>query len=171
MSGGRGTGRPLDSFCYGNRLCQFVRSYRTRVEAESHRSHFENMGILSVVRKWYSQWAVYRCGVRKRGWRIVRSIKRMATFTTTIGVMLIPLAITLLQVIDNFSRFWFSVVMLIGVVIIILGLRITIKEERQKREEIQARIRKEKASLIVLAHIAEGLGVDMDKVLKMMEDR
>jgi len=95
----------------------------------------------------------------------------MATFTTTIGVMLIPLAITLLQVIDNFSRFWFSVVMLIGVVIIILGLRITIKEERQKREEIQARIRKEKASLIVLAHIAEGLGVDMDKVLKMMEDR
>jgi len=95
----------------------------------------------------------------------------MAVFWTTIGVMLIPLAVALLQVLDGFSHFWASVLMATGVVVIIVGLRTTVKEERLKREETQARIRKEKASLIVLTHMAESLGVDMNKVVKMMEDK
>ncbi len=95
----------------------------------------------------------------------------MEIWLTTIGVMLIPLAVTLLQAIDNFSRFWFSVIMVIGIITIIFGLRITLKESNKRLKQYDLQIRREKAFLIVLTHMAESLGVDMDKVLKTMEDK
>jgi len=63
--GGRGSGRPQDWFMYGKRKCQFVTSFHTQREAQKLADKFERDGILAVVRKWYSQWTVYRCGARK----------------------------------------------------------------------------------------------------------
>ena len=64
--GGRGTGRPQDSFKYGKRICHIVNTYRTRKEANKKAGQLESEGIMAVVRKWYSQWCVYRCGARHR---------------------------------------------------------------------------------------------------------
>jgi len=64
--GGRGTGRPLDKFMYGRRICIYVTDYRTKEEANKLANKFEKEGILAIVRKWYSRWVVYRCGARKR---------------------------------------------------------------------------------------------------------
>lgn len=64
--GGRGSGRPLDRFKYGKRTCLIVSSFRTRREADRLANKLERDGILAVVRKWYSQLVVYRCGARIR---------------------------------------------------------------------------------------------------------
>ncbi len=64
--GGRGSGRPQDWFKYGKRTCNIVRSFRTRQEAYRLANKFERDGILAVVKQWYGQSVVYRCGMRKR---------------------------------------------------------------------------------------------------------
>lgn len=64
--GGRGSGRPLDQFRYGKRICYIVNHYRTAGEAYGKATRLERDGILVVVKTWYSRWAVYRCGMRKR---------------------------------------------------------------------------------------------------------
>lgn len=64
--GGRGSGRPQDWFMYGKRRCHYLTDYRTQAEADRKAWQLEADGILAVVKKWYSRWVVYRCGVRKR---------------------------------------------------------------------------------------------------------
>ena len=64
--GGRGSGRPLDQFRYGKRMCHIVNDYRTISDANRKARQLENEGILVVVKKWYSRIVVYRCGARKR---------------------------------------------------------------------------------------------------------
>lgn len=64
-SGGRGTGRPQDWFRYGKRTCHIVNDYKTKWDADKKARQLEMEDVLAVIRKWYSRWAVYRCGVRK----------------------------------------------------------------------------------------------------------
>lgn len=64
--GGRGSGRPPDKFKYGKRVCIYVGDYDTKQLAYKIKDKYEKDGILAVVRKYYSKWAVYRCGERKR---------------------------------------------------------------------------------------------------------
>ncbi len=66
LVGGRGSGRPKDRFYYGSRICILANILTNPRDAEIYRRKLEREGILAVVRKWYSQWPVYRCGARKR---------------------------------------------------------------------------------------------------------
>lgn len=64
--GGRGSGRPKDRIRYGKRTCMLVMSYKTPREAYAESELLESMGIMAIVRKWYSQSVVYKCGQRSR---------------------------------------------------------------------------------------------------------
>ena len=65
--GGRGSGRPKDRMEYGKRTCMLVETYKSPKEAYAKRHNLEEQGIMAIVRKWYSQWCVYKCGQRTRG--------------------------------------------------------------------------------------------------------
>lgn len=92
----------------------------------------------------------------------------MATYLTAIGAMLVPLGVLLAVEVPNWKWLAFCLIV-VGLVTVIVGLLYTIKEEQQKRKESELRIRREKASLIVLVFMADALGVDTSEVLEMEE--
>ncbi|MBA7705988.1 hypothetical protein ES703_114830 [subsurface metagenome] len=92
----------------------------------------------------------------------------MATFWTAIGAMLVPLGVLLVVEVPSWSLLAFCLIV-VGLVTVIVGLLYTRKEEQQKRKESELRIRREKASLIVLIFMADALGVDTSEVLEMEE--
>jgi uncharacterized membrane protein YqgA involved in biofilm formation len=68
--------------------------------------------------------------------RIVGGIKEMATFWTSIGVMLVPIGIAILFQNPNNYIIAYSFV-IIGAVLGIIGLTYTIRDERVKRIELE----------------------------------
>ena len=99
---------------------------------------------------------------------IAKEIKEMATFWTSIGIMLIPVGLVILIRWPNFYPTVF-IVMLVGVILGVVGLRFTIRDEKQKHLETELRIRKEKVFLQVLLHTAGKLGVDLGELIKEVE--
>ena len=99
----------------------------------------------------------------------------MATFWTAAGAMLIPLGVLLAVEVPNWDKLAFCLIV-VGLVSFIAGWVYTIKEERKKdredklrRKEDELRIRREKASLIVLTFMADAFGVDASEILEMEE--
>jgi hypothetical protein len=109
--------------------------------------------------------------------RIWRVIIVKAQYWTALAAMALPLGVSLiaLSVVFPDLKTWLMysgfVLMVFGFILSIVGWTYTIKEEQQKRIEERLRVRKEKASLIVLIHMAEKLGVDMTKVVDKMEEK
>lgn len=112
--------------------------------------------------------------VRVRGFlkRLVGRLKTMSSLVATLGAMLIPIAVVLWQEPMTPAKYWAGIVlMVLGVTSFIRAWVIVIREERRKHEDLELRIRREKTDLILLAHMADALGVDMDKVRSMLEDK
>ena len=92
----------------------------------------------------------------------------MAAYWTAIGAMLIPLAVVLVVEIPNafsFSSVWSWIALgliAFGVASILIGWSKTLAEERQRRRE-------GKTFLLVLASIAQKLGVDIDDLVEKTE--
>lgn len=95
----------------------------------------------------------------------------LAECIVAVGAMLIPLAVVLLVTIDNFPSTWAQSLIISGAIALIIGLVIAIRDEVRttKREKLRRRI--DKSVLIVLAHMAEKLGVDMTEIANMLEER
>ena len=91
-----------------------------------------------------------------------------ASYWTVIGAMLVPLGVVLVIEAPDFSSLA-VLLTIVGVVSIVAGWVYTVRDERQSRRESDLRIRKEKASLRVLVHMAEKLGVDLNRVVSEME--
>ena len=98
-----------------------------------------------------------------------------AAFWTAIGAMFVPIGVLLVVEVPSWSllAFWLIVA---GLVSFVAGWIYTIVDERRKgredrlrRKEDELRIRREKASIIVLAFIADGLGVDVSEIVEMEE--
>jgi hypothetical protein len=64
--GGRGSGRPKDRIRYGKRTCMLVVTYKSPQDAYRKERLLESDGIMAIVRTWYSQWCVYKCGPRHK---------------------------------------------------------------------------------------------------------
>lgn len=61
----------------------------------------------------------------------------MATFWTSVGVMLIPIGLAILIQWPN-QYFWAFVMMALGVILGIIGLRFTIRDDRERQKESKA---------------------------------
>jgi len=97
--------------------------------------------------------------------RLIRRILMNAQWLTALGAMSIPLGVVLMigkPETAGISQ-W---IIIAGFVFAIAGLALTFREEREKQKRESARVRREKASLMILTHIASALGVDVTKLFK-----
>ncbi|MDO8442891.1 MAG: hypothetical protein Q7S81_01340 [bacterium] len=92
----------------------------------------------------------------------------MSSYLTAVGSIIVSVGVLLVGASQTKLG---SVVVVLGLIVASVGLVVVVREEKRKQEEHDLHVRREKSSIIILAHIAEGLGVDMDKVRKMMEDK
>ena len=102
--------------------------------------------------------------------KLIRGIKEMATYWTSIGVMLIPVGLAILiQWPDSYPTAF--IVMSIGLILGAIGLRFTIRDEKQrqidrveenKRREAQEKQRTESHYLdrLIQQEILKALGVN-----------
>lgn len=88
-----------------------------------------------------------------------------AQWWTALGAMSIPLGVVLMIAKPETAGIsqWLIIV---GFVFAIAGLALTFREERKKQKGENARARREKASLMILTHIASALGVDVTSLFK-----
>ena len=100
----------------------------------------------------------------------------LAECVVALGTMLIPLGIVLLTAVKGFSPTLAQNLIIVGIVALVTGLVIAVRNEirasrRDKRlDEREIRRRRiDKSVLIVLTHMAEKSGVDMEQVVGMME--
>jgi sugar phosphate permease len=100
--------------------------------------------------------------------------KMLAECIVAVGTMLIPLAIVLLTTVKNFPLGLAQSLIVAGVVALVVGLVLAIRNEvRESRKDKRIddrenmRRRTDKANLIIMAHMAEKLGVDMNEVYKI----
>jgi len=107
--------------------------------------------------------------------RLIGRILMRATYWTAIGTMLIPLGIVLVLAKPEWAGYAYWLI-IFGFASFAVGWYYTIREERRqqrdeqrRQEEHELRLRGEKTSLLILGHIAESLGVNMDKVAKDVE--
>ena len=93
-----------------------------------------------------------------------------AVFWTAIGSLLIPLGVVLAIELPSAraAGFWLIVA---GSISMVAGWVYTIRQERRDSRESELRIRREKSTIILLVHMAEQLGVDMDKLAEKMKER
>ena len=98
-----------------------------------------------------------------------------AAYWTAFGAMAIPLGVAIFAIaislgVSDFSSLWMWLALVCitaGFASFIAGWVYTIVEERQKRKEENLRIRREKASLLILTFMADELGVDVSDMLEM----
>lgn len=89
----------------------------------------------------------------------------MNAWWTAFGAMSIPVGVVLM--IEKPEKAGIAIwIVILGFVFAIAGLALTIREERNKQKRERARTRREKASLMILTHIASALGVDITKLFK-----
>lgn len=102
----------------------------------------------------------------------------IAECIVAVGVMFIPLAVVLLTTVDDFSRGIAIFLIILGVISLITGLIIAIRNEirmtaREKRLDRRDNLRRrlDKANSITMLHIANKLGVDMKDIENMLKDK
>lgn len=93
----------------------------------------------------------------------------MATFWTSVCVMLAPIGIAVLIQWPRANIIAF-VLIIAGAILGAIGFGLTIKEERQKHIEAKLRLWRERVSLRTLLHTAKVMGVDLDELNKEMEN-
>jgi hypothetical protein len=106
--------------------------------------------------------------------RLIGRILMRAAFITALGTMLIPLGVFL--AIDKPELEGLAFLLIIAGLVSFGGAwYYTIKEERrqdeiekQRQKEHESRMRGDKATFFLITHIAEKLGVDINKIAKDM---
>jgi membrane associated rhomboid family serine protease len=100
--------------------------------------------------------------------RLKRRILMNAAWWSAFGAMLIPVGVVLMIAKPETTGIAFWIV-IGGFFSFIIGLALTVREDKEKRKRERARARREIASYFVLTHIASALGVDMDELFKQEE--
>ena len=104
--------------------------------------------------------------------RLIGRLRAMASLVAALGTVLIPIAVVLWQEPTTPTRYWAGMILMaLGVISFIRAWVIVTREERRKSEDLELRMRREKADLILLAYMANALGVDMPKIEKTMKDK
>jgi hypothetical protein len=114
---------------------------------------------------------VFGGGVMSVKKKLAGRLKMLAECIVAVGTMLIPLAIVLLTTVKNFSVTLAQNLILIGAVALATGIVLAVRNEvresqKSKRIEQREKLRRrvDKMNLLIIAHTAEKLGVDMNKV-------
>jgi len=86
----------------------------------------------------------------------------MATIWTALGAMFIPLAFVLYIGVPEAEKWIVYTLLITGFFSLLMGLFYTVKEEQQRRKEMRL-------FALMIAGIAEKMGVDMSETAKLLQ--
>lgn len=92
----------------------------------------------------------------------------MSSYLTAFGAIIVSIGGLFVTASQNELG---SVIAVLGLVVVIVGLVVVRREMRQQQKEHNLRVRREKASIIILTHIAKGLKIDMNEIAETLRDK